>query len=80
MTLLKRCARDITARRYQAAPYFEVYLDFAFGLWEESGSYMAWAGILDSRLVEELEEVRPIFGCSRRDAQSGGTTMSAPRR
>ena len=26
---LKRCARNITARKYQATPYFEVHLDFA---------------------------------------------------
>ena len=26
---LKWCARNITARKYQATPYFEVHLDFA---------------------------------------------------
>ena len=62
VALLKRRSRDITARRYQAAPYFEVYLDFALQAGVDSGAYTAWTGILDQRLITRLEEVRPVFG------------------
>lgn len=40
VALLKRRSRDITARRYKAAPYFKVYLDFAFRPCEDSGAYI----------------------------------------
>ena len=63
VALLKRRLRDITASRYQAAPYFEVHLDFrrrvAFGPGEESGAY---SDILDPCQVEALEMAQPIFG------------------
>ena len=38
VALLKRHSSDITARRYQAAPYFEVYLDFAPQAGVDSGA------------------------------------------
>ena len=60
VTLLKRRSRGITARRYQAALYFEVYLDFALPA-GDSGVYTAWTGILDQRLITRLEGVRPVF-------------------
>ena len=60
--LLKRRSSDITARRYQAAPYFEVYLDFALQAGVDSGAYTAWTGILDQRLITRLEGVQPVFG------------------
>lgn len=69
--LLKRRARDITARQYQAAPYFEGYLDFALQDGEESGAYTTWTGILNQRRIDELEEVRPVFG------SQGGTLTTA---
>ena len=65
VALLKRRSRDITARRYQAAPYFEAYLDFALQVGEESSAYTAWTGILDQCLITELEEFRPVFGVKR---------------
>lgn len=63
VALLKRRSRDITGYStsiWQAAPYFEVYLDFAFRPGKDSGAYKAWTRILDPRLIEELEGV--IFG------------------
>ena len=47
VALLKRRSSDIAARQYQAAPYFEVYLDFALQAGVETGAYTAWTGILD---------------------------------
>ena len=64
VALLKRRSRDISAKRYQAAPY-DVYLDFTLRASEESGAYMSWTGIFDLRLLEQLEELRPVFGGQR---------------
>ena len=71
VALLKRRSRDITARRYQAAPYFNVYLDVAFRPGGTRALTSAWTGILDPRLVETLEVVRPAW------PPEGGTTTTA---
>ena len=62
VALLKRRLRDITARRYKAVPYFEVYLDFALQAGAELGAYTAWTGISDQRLITQLEGLQPVFG------------------
>jgi hypothetical protein len=45
----------MTSRRWGVAPYFAIYLTFALTTGEALGSHTAWTGILDPRLLEELE-------------------------